>query len=63
MDFGDILDTVVPVVLYSTLVQFTSLGSGSHSPFPIHVHVLGPLSIAPVGQMNAILSPSNAEFL
>ena len=43
-----------------TCMQFTSLGSGSHSPFPIHVDELGPLSTAPVGQINVMPAPSNA---
>ena len=59
-EFGGILDVVVPVVMCSSLVQFTTLGSGSHSPFPIHTEELGPLSIALVGQVNVIFAPSNA---
>ena len=60
MNLGDILDIVVPVVMCSSLVQFTTLGSGSHSPFPIHVDELGPLSIASIGQMNVMFAPTNA---
>ena len=28
------------------------LGSGSHSPFPIHIDELGPVSTCPGGQLN-----------
>jgi hypothetical protein len=34
------------------------LGSGSHSPFPVHVAKLDPLSTSPGGQLNLILHPS-----
>ena len=38
-----------------------SLGSGSHSPFLIHVDVLGPLSTSPSGQVNVTLVPSAVD--
>ena len=41
-------------------VQFTSLGSGSHSPFPIHVAEIGPVPISPDVQVKVIFSPSNS---
>ena len=56
---ANVPDVVVPVVLIPT-VHSTSLGSGSHSPFPIHVAELGPSSICPCGQMNIIVCPSSA---
>ena len=39
--------------------------SGSHSPFPIHVDVLGPVSTSPGGQLNVTLVPSTkiSDFL
>ena len=40
-------------------MQFTSLGSGSHSPFPIHVAELGVVITNPVGQLNMTISPSS----
>ena len=39
---------------------FTSSMFGSHSPFPIHVVVLGPLSTSPGGQPKITLVPSIA---
>ena len=33
-------------------------GSGSHSPFPVHVAKLGPVSFHPEGQLKVILHPS-----
>ena len=47
----------VPV---ATLVQLAALGSGSHSPFPMHVDELGPTSVSPVLQVNVMTSPSEA---
>ena len=52
-------DVVAPVVLIPP-VHSNSLGSGAHSPFPIHVAKLDPLSICPCGQMNIIVRPSSA---
>ena len=49
-----------PVVTWTLLMQSTSLGSGPHPPFPIHVAELDPLSISPEGQVNVTLFPSNA---
>ena len=49
---------IVVLVVMNTL-HSTSLGSGSHSPFPIHVAKLGPVIINPVGQLNMMLSPSS----
>ena len=37
--------------------------SGSHSPLPMHVEALDPVSINPSGQLNAIIVPSIAGFL
>ena len=54
----DIPDIVIPVVPIPP-VHSTSLGSGSHSPFPIQVDELDPLSICPEGQMNIIIWPSS----
>ena len=34
------------------------LGSGSHSPFSVHVAELGPVSSHPGGQLNLIVLPS-----
>ena len=42
------------------LWQATSLGSGSHSPFPMHVDELGPVSTSPEEQVKLTLSPSRA---
>ena len=36
-----------------------STGSDSHSPFPVHVAVLGPMSTCPVGQLKLTDAPSN----
>ena len=41
-------------------VHFTSLRSGSHSPFSIHVAELGPISVSPSLQLNMMFSPSRA---
>ena len=35
----------------------TFLGSGSHSPFLIHIDMLGPLSTSPEEQVKVTLSP------
>ena len=40
----------------------TSLGSGSHSPFSIHIDVLGPVSTSPEEQLKMMLSPSSATL-
>ena len=32
--------------------------SGSHSPFPIHIDVLEPVSTSPSGQVKVTLAPS-----
>ena len=45
-------------VLINLLLHSTSLGSGSHSPFPMHVEVLGPERISPGEQANVTLVPS-----
>ena len=37
--------------------------SGSHSPFPMHVDVLDPVSISPAGQLKVTVVPSIAGFL
>ena len=39
---ANVPDVVIPIV---PPVHSTSLGSGSHSPFPIHVDELDPLSV------------------
>ena len=36
-----------------------SFRSESHSPFPIHVDVFGPVSICPMGELKLIIAPSN----
>ena len=56
---ADIPDVMAPVVLISS-AHATSLGSGSHSPFPIHVDELDPLRVCPGGQVNVIFCPSRA---
>ena len=45
------------VVTWTSLMQSTSLGSGSHSPFLIHVDELGPLSISSERQVNVTSIP------
>ena len=35
-------------------------GSGSHSPFLVHIDVLGPLSSSPAGQANTTMLSSTA---
>ena len=42
-------------------LNLSFLGSGSHSPFDIHVaiDVFGPVSIIPVGQLKLMVAPSN----
>ena len=44
-------------------LHITSLGSGSHSPFLIHVAVLGPVSISPEGQVKVTVVFSIAGSL
>ena len=44
-------------------MHLTCLRSGSHSPFPIHVDVVGPVSTDPGEQLNVTLAPSNAGSL
>jgi hypothetical protein len=39
-------------------MQFTSPGSGSHSLFPVHTDVFGPVRINPDGQVYAMDCPS-----
>ena len=34
------------------------MGLGSHSPFPIHIDLLGPVSTSPGGQVKVMLVPS-----
>ena len=51
---------VTSPVLVITLVQFASLGSGSHSPFLIHVAESGPVNISPSRQLNVTFTPSSA---
>ena len=41
----------------------TSLGSGSHSPFLLHVDVLGPRSTCSGGQLKETVVPSSAGLL
>ena len=36
----------------------TSLGSGSHSPFPVQVVELSPISASPGGQLKVKVAPS-----
>ena len=44
-------------------IHSTSLGSGSHSPVPMHVEDSGPISISPGGQRNMREAPSNAGLV
>ena len=48
---------------YVLPLHSASLGSGSHSPFPIHVDVLGPVSTSPTGQSKKMRVPSKAGSL
>ena len=48
-------------VLINLLLHSTSLGSGSHSPFPMHVDVFGPERISPGEQANVTLTPSTSR--
>ena len=48
-------------VLINLLLHSTSLGSGSHSPFRMHVDEFGPESISPGGQANVTLAPSTSR--
>ena len=41
----------------------TSVGSGSHFPFPIHTVVLEPLSMCVEGQVSVALAPIIAGWL
>ena len=41
-------------------MQVVSLGSGSHSPFLVHVDEVGPTSVSPLLQLNVMFSPSSA---
>jgi hypothetical protein len=56
LDIPDIVGPVIPI----PPVHSTSLGSGSHSPLPVHVDVLDPLRICPGRQVNVIACPSSA---
>ena len=44
-------------------LHFTSLGSGSHSPFSKHVVVLGPMCTNPGGQLSLMIVPSTVGIL
>ena len=48
-------------VLVSADIHSTSLGSGSHSPFPIHIDVLEPVSTNPGEQVKVIVLPLTAH--
>ena len=48
-------------VLINLLLHSTSLGSGSHSPFPMHVDAFGPESTSPGEQANVTLAPSTSR--
>ena len=48
-------------VLINLLLHSTSLGSGSHSPFPIHVDEFDPERISPREQANVTLTPSTSR--
>ena len=39
------------------------LKSGSHSPLPVHVEALDPVSVNPSGQLNVMVVPSIVGFL
>ena len=60
LNLGDILVIVVPGIV-SSCMHTTSLGSGSHFPFPIHIDELGPLSDDPDRWVNVIFFPSSAK--
>ena len=52
------VQTYTPGILVGLMdqpVQFIALKSGSHSPFPIHIDILGPLSIIQGGQLKSTL--------
>ena len=52
---------VIMVKLAINLVvpaHVTSLGSGSHSPFPLQVVEFGPISASPGGQLKLKVAPS-----
>jgi hypothetical protein len=40
-------------------LHMSPLGSGSHSPFPVHVAELGPVSTDPGGQLKVTVHPSS----
>ena len=48
-------------VFINLLLHSISLGSGSHSPFPMHVDEFGPESISPGEQANVTLAPSTSR--
>ena len=54
MHAGKRSNTLVPYLP----LQFKLVGSGSHSPFSIHVVVLGPVSTSPGGQEKLATVPS-----
>ena len=39
------------------------LGSGSHTPFSIHVAELGPMSTIPAGQLKLTVLPSTCKTI
>ena len=53
--FNDLCVITCTVVLLP--IHSTSLGSGSHSPFSIHVYELEPVSMWPGGQLKVIVFP------
>ena len=44
-------------------LHITPLGSGSHSPFPVQVAELGPVSSNPARQLNLIVLPSTGIYV
>ena len=54
-------DQVSMEVLINLRLHSTSLGSGSHSPFLMHVEALGPENISPGEQANVTLAPSTSR--
>ena len=45
------------ITVINSLLQFISTGSGSHSPFPVPVDVLDPVSSSPGGQLKVTTLP------
>ena len=50
-------------IIASSPLHFVPFESGSHSPLPIQVDVLDPVSISPGGQLKVTVVPSVGGFL